>query len=373
MAAVQKGLTQNDILKCLQGLPITTIIKDKGVNAIEPNTTFTLLHIACVGAHVHLVRELLQSGANVNKKFNEHSPLTMAMIDIPELENDTDIKKELDNIRKKISESDKLFRVHKKNREDIVKELIKSGADINIVGTSGLQPIHIASFGKYNNILKLLLTYKVDINAQTIGGMTPLHFACQQGDVETVQFLLSKNPKINIQNRRGNTAFDIANNRTPPDQKMIQLLREAGAISSAEMPPQPSIRDPRAAEEEDRPLAHPPSTPRAAEEVPPQAPHVVHPSPDLVILTPEEAERGHHCARCELLATHKCPCGTAIYCGEVHQQEDWPFHIYVCMDPTVARVFAPNLDGGKRKRYRKKTTRKKYKSKRKSTNRQRVF
>ena len=77
------------------------------------------------------------------------------------------------------------------NDYDIVKLLLENGANPNNQPNEGYNPLQIASIKGYNNIIRLLLDNGIDPNKDYIRG-TPLSLAIMEGNIETVKLLLEK-------------------------------------------------------------------------------------------------------------------------------------------------------------------------------------
>ena len=381
MAKKPLNLVTCDMLALYSGntKEITKIIDKKGVNAkfigfyttpdgVQHEGSTSLLGGASLVADTKMVEHLLKVTdieVNITNQDGE-TPLIAACTDFIHFERE-DMPEGSTRILEKAKLNPAKFI---KDRTTVAEMLIKKGANVRVVGTLRKQPIHYACENGFIDILNLLLDNGADINARIeLDDMTPLHMACLQQPlyIDVIRTLLRRGADRTMQSRDGYTA-----------QEHLVTSREIRGISVEELaqidaalrlfdPGSPDYVPPQA------------PNPRGAEEVPPQAPNPrgaeeVHPRthltstpPPLVALTPEELRCGHHCNAddCTELATHKCRCEKARYCGEDHRDADWQFHAYSCTDPSVFDVLAPILDGGKRKRYRKKTTRKKYKSKRK--------
>jgi ankyrin repeat protein len=89
------------------------------------------------------------------------------------------------------------------NRE-IVKMLIARGADVNAV-KDGMPLLHRAIMNKQVECSYELLNSNVNINAQDMNGLTPLHHAVITNSLELVKALLQKGADSNIINKYGNT------------------------------------------------------------------------------------------------------------------------------------------------------------------------
>lgn len=113
-----------------------------------------------------------------------------------------------------LSEMDmRLFRAIIEGKTDVVKALIRNGADVNIKSEFGWTPLHAATstFEKVGvTIIKLLIFNGADMNAKDYLGHAPLHYAVLDGDVELIQFLVSNGADVNTEDEFGGTPLDFA-------------------------------------------------------------------------------------------------------------------------------------------------------------------
>ena len=116
----------------------------------------------------------------------------------------------------------------------ILKELLRSGADVNIPGCLRFQtPL----FGAYysNELSELLLANGAQVNARDKNGDTPLHIAMLE--VKTwPQSLLDAGADINAVNNQGETPYDSAGKyRLPGYGAWRSKLRQLGGKSGTEL------------------------------------------------------------------------------------------------------------------------------------------
>lgn len=116
------------------------------------------------------------------------------------------------------------------NLKDVpeIKKLIKTGADLNVVGNGGMTPLYKASLIGFTDIVKLLIEANADVNAAGNNGATPLYIASQNGSDDIVKLLLDANANVNRFkiNDRGAPLYTAAQNgRT----KVVKLLLQANA------------------------------------------------------------------------------------------------------------------------------------------------
>lgn len=86
-------------------------------------------------------------------------------------------------------------------KENTISEIIKIGAGIDVKGEDGETPLFIATFQNREDIVKLLLSSGADVNAtNTRRKDTALHAAARLGYEGLVQLLVKKGASINARN-----------------------------------------------------------------------------------------------------------------------------------------------------------------------------
>lgn len=105
---------------------------------------------------------------------------------------------------------------------EILKLLIKIGADVNIKNNYNSTALHVASTNRYDKNIKLLLKAGAEINIKDKFGYTPLLLAVRRGNIYNTKLLLKAGADINIQNHDNKNAIDICNDRQ--DDYMLKIL-----------------------------------------------------------------------------------------------------------------------------------------------------
>lgn len=95
---------------------------------------------------------------------------------------------------------------------DITEMLLAHGAKANATNDLGETPLHWAAGAGLTNSVELLLSHGAHINARDNAGDTPLHFAVLAGRTEMVDLLLAKGANPNLPNQEGKTPLDWAKN-----------------------------------------------------------------------------------------------------------------------------------------------------------------
>lgn len=121
---------------------------------------FTSLGLASFFGHLSLVNLLLDKGANPNIASNNQF---------------------------------KVAPIHSAcaiSHFEIVKILIKNGADINTKQMQGFTPLHSAAYNGQTKLAKLLIDNGADINAKMDNGNTPLFLAKEKNFQETAELII---------------------------------------------------------------------------------------------------------------------------------------------------------------------------------------
>lgn len=92
----------------------------------------------------------------------------------------------------------------------LAKLLIESGAYIHSRNYNGNLPIQMAAHAGLPEVIQQLIEAGSPINAQDQVGDTPLHDAALQGQVEAAQVLLGAGADVNATNNAGKTPLDLA-------------------------------------------------------------------------------------------------------------------------------------------------------------------
>ena len=116
-----------------------------------------------------------------------------------------------------------LFMAASNGNIEVVKLLLKFGADSNIQNSHGTTPLHAAIWGHYQLVKELLnagaLHTIVDMN-----GDTPLHLAVVASSLNVVEVLLDAGADPKMTNRQGMTPLNLANRRKSTS-KIARMLQ----------------------------------------------------------------------------------------------------------------------------------------------------
>jgi len=95
---------------------------------------------------------------------------------------------------------------------EVAEYLVKGGAPINAPSRNelGAAPLQSAVAAGHAEIVRMLLKHGADPNVREQGGSTPLHAAAQNGDEDMIRILLFGGSDLNIKNDEGKTPLDLA-------------------------------------------------------------------------------------------------------------------------------------------------------------------
>ena len=119
---------------------------------------------------------------------------------------------------------------------DIVRELLKRGASVDLPGRFGATPLMAAAGFGHLSILFVLLQYSANPDLRCNRGYTAIMLAADEGQEECVQALLRAKANIELRNGDGRTALLLA--ETEGHTAITGLMRQHAA------PPQPAAASP---------------------------------------------------------------------------------------------------------------------------------
>ncbi len=110
--------------------------------------------------------------------------------------------------------------------QDCAQYLIAAGARVNSrsKNPANVTCLHSAVAGRHPNLVKLLLKQGADPNARQQGDFTPLHLAAQNGDLESIRALLYEGADADVRSADGKTPLDCAMERNQAEA--VSLLKE---------------------------------------------------------------------------------------------------------------------------------------------------
>jgi hypothetical protein len=114
---------------------------------------------------------------------------------------------------------------------DLVREMLRQGAEPDQVGAAGMTPLGAAAWSGQELVVRDLLRLGADANVPGRTGQTPLHLACAAGQLGTIQLLLKAGADWQLTNRQGRHA--LAEAAYFGQMGAIQALQRSGAPLAA--------------------------------------------------------------------------------------------------------------------------------------------
>lgn len=110
---------------------------------------------------------------------------------------------------------------------EVVKTLLKSGAEVNAASRESMKvtPLASAAAAKQTDIAQMLIAHGANVNARAASGHIPLHEAAANGNVELVKLLIAKGADVKAKTDDGKTPLDFAIEHKRDE--VIELLKEA--------------------------------------------------------------------------------------------------------------------------------------------------
>lgn len=101
-----------------------------------------------------------------------------------------------------------LIEASKLGHVDIVRVLLKAGANPNWANSAGETAVHYAAQHAVPTVLQLLVAHGGDVNVVDCEGRTALHWACAHDALHTAEWLLSSTDiDVTVKNREGRNAL----------------------------------------------------------------------------------------------------------------------------------------------------------------------
>jgi ankyrin repeat protein len=186
------------------------------------------LHIAVRMGHVEVVKILLEHGADptVRDKFgkcpidySEKREIAIALRNNPKQMQLLSMRNELANA----ADKGDLDTLNKILDQGVVYPNDHATGDDRLDHPSAL---HLAASQGFGDIVLELIRRGADVNVQDISEVTPLHYAARKNKIETAKILLDAGANVNAKNIFGNPLIDAAMNG---HLEMVKLLLSHGA------------------------------------------------------------------------------------------------------------------------------------------------
>jgi len=203
---------------------------DKYLNAKDSDGKTALIYAAENG-YTKIIKLLIDSGADINKKDNkEMKPALIWAMKNKEFGKEVVelLIKNGANLNVKVAYEDNsaLHYAVLYKQIEIIELLINRGVDLNKKNNYGFTALMSAVHNRYTDIVELLIKRGADINQKDNEGRTALMWAIKYNSVEIVELLLKNGAKVDDTDNEGKTVLDYYNDYAK-NNKIKQLLLEA--------------------------------------------------------------------------------------------------------------------------------------------------
>ncbi|MGC1181946.1 ankyrin repeat domain-containing protein [Legionella sp.] len=121
----------------------------------------------------------------------------------------------------------------------VVKTLLEQGANVNAMSNEDVTPLCIAARNGHLEVVKILLEQGADVNVVTKKGFTPLHFAAENGHLKVVKELLEQGADVNAVTKKGFTPLHFAaeNDHLEVVKELLEQGADVNAASNEDVTP----------------------------------------------------------------------------------------------------------------------------------------
>ena len=216
-----------------ENLDVLQLLVDKGadVNSCTNYDLTTPLMMAARNGDVNIATFLVEHGGNVNLKDKRGETALHQAINKYEqacdvlrylIKNGADVNARTNNNCTPLMIASKLDLV------DVVSFLIEQGANTDLADKDGLTALHYA-VGCYHpscdhDVMRLFIANGADVNKRTNDNSTPLMIASKGGLMNAVTFLTEHGANVNFQDKNGDTALHYAVNGIYSSEVVRKLL-----------------------------------------------------------------------------------------------------------------------------------------------------
>jgi ankyrin repeat protein len=135
------------------------------------------VHLAVIHGHINVLKALIEHGASLDvKTMEKHTPMLIAAqrgyTSIIDLLYRSDI-----DVNRVVNKQSALSIATSYGREDVVQQLIRLGANVNMQGLHQVTSLHLACKEGYLGIMRALIAGGANLECVDKKGRTPLHYA----------------------------------------------------------------------------------------------------------------------------------------------------------------------------------------------------
>ena len=207
--------------------PANTPDQDRKPQPVDtPNAQgISALHTAAHEGNPHIVKRLIQEGANVNAISGNSEKIS------------TDTNKNSSHLSYQqlyANRTSPLIYAALGGAADCMEPLIKAGADVNFQDEMGNTALHAAAAHGFADCVQVLIKAGADVRKKTKTGFTPLHFTMKYDAADCMELLIKAGADINTATESGELPLYVAVGTNAVN--CTKALLRAGADPEAEGP-----------------------------------------------------------------------------------------------------------------------------------------
>ncbi|XP_059174814.1 ankyrin repeat and SOCS box protein 8-like [Physella acuta] len=116
------------------------------------------------------------------------------------------------------------------NTEEVLRNLIQAGADVNQQNNDGESALHLAVNVESIPNAKALLEFKSEVNLKSKEGRTPLFYCLQSRNSQMLQLLIENDANVNCEdNNKDTPLLNLCSSSFSGQADLIEMLIKAGA------------------------------------------------------------------------------------------------------------------------------------------------
>lgn len=198
------------------------------VNAVD-SLNNTGLHEATINGHWDVVHLLLKNGASLDvRNLADKTP-----VDLARSQNMVAFLNEF-RMRSIMAKDHRIIGLIWRHQAASIISILKDEPDLNVrlslvneADDLGFTPLHAAAIFDRADVIKLLLKHGAEIEAQSASGTTPLHDACRFGSPDAIKALIESGANPLRKNKFGHKPLSMCNK--PHRRLFRRVIRESGA------------------------------------------------------------------------------------------------------------------------------------------------
>ena len=202
-----------------------------------------LYMIALLRKRHEIIKYLLSTGADVNSVDDEGVSVFMYAVDTDDI-NIVDLIWKTGADRNTIAH-DGSCAIYHANNVEIIKTLIKDGANINYKNSAGATPLHNAVMSYGLRTIYFLMKSGADIHSQDKRNHTTMIYAAVSHNIGAMRLLIKAGADLYVKDITGNTAIDYIKqqNTTDSKHKVGELTELYNKVQSKRLNKEDKMRD----------------------------------------------------------------------------------------------------------------------------------